>query len=230
MLIDWFTVCAQLVNFLILVWLLKIFLYKPVLQSIQARQNEIDKVLLDAQEKKQEAEQEYATYKEKNRYLAAIREEKLQKAAQEIEEDKQLKLKEARSEIERLKASWHESLQAEKQDVYRAIALRVQKEIFAIAQKAIQDLSSHDLTLYIVETLLKRLTNVPHGPVVVKTAVELGSADRAMLQKALGKDVTFQTAPDLITGIELLFDGQKIGWNVSEYLSSLESEMQEHVL
>ena len=38
MLIDWFTVGAQVLNFLILVWLMKRFLYKPVLDAIDARE------------------------------------------------------------------------------------------------------------------------------------------------------------------------------------------------
>ena len=37
MLIDWFTVGAQALNFLILIWLLKRFLYRPVLAAIEAR-------------------------------------------------------------------------------------------------------------------------------------------------------------------------------------------------
>ena len=41
MLIDWFTVAAQAVNFLILVWLLKRFLYKPVLAAIDEREKRI---------------------------------------------------------------------------------------------------------------------------------------------------------------------------------------------
>ena len=41
MLIDWFTVGAQAVNFLILVWLLKRFLYEPVLAAIDAREKKI---------------------------------------------------------------------------------------------------------------------------------------------------------------------------------------------
>ena len=39
MLIDWFTVFAQAVNFLILVWLLKRFLYKPILHAIDDGRN-----------------------------------------------------------------------------------------------------------------------------------------------------------------------------------------------
>ena len=40
MLIDWFTVVAQAANFLVLVWLLKRFLYKPILGAMDARENE----------------------------------------------------------------------------------------------------------------------------------------------------------------------------------------------
>jgi F-type H+-transporting ATPase subunit b len=43
MLIDWFTVAAQAINFLILVWLLKRFLYKPVLNAVDAREKAMRK-------------------------------------------------------------------------------------------------------------------------------------------------------------------------------------------
>ena len=41
MLIDWFTVGAQALNFLILVWLMKHFLYQPILHAIDAREKKI---------------------------------------------------------------------------------------------------------------------------------------------------------------------------------------------
>ena len=44
MLIDWFTVGAQVLNFLILVWLLKRFLYRPILHAIDAREQRIAQV------------------------------------------------------------------------------------------------------------------------------------------------------------------------------------------
>ena len=56
MLIDWFTVGAQTLNFLILVWLLKRFLYKPILNAIDAREKRIAAELADADVKKAEAE------------------------------------------------------------------------------------------------------------------------------------------------------------------------------
>ena len=39
--IDWFTVAAQTINFLVLMWLLKRFLYKPILNAIAAREKNI---------------------------------------------------------------------------------------------------------------------------------------------------------------------------------------------
>ena len=66
MLIDWFTVSAQVVNFLILVWLLKRFLYKPILHAIDAREKRIAAELADADAKMSEAQQERDEFQHKN--------------------------------------------------------------------------------------------------------------------------------------------------------------------
>ena len=66
MLIDWFTVIAQVVNFLILVWLLKRFLYRPILDAIDAREKRIALALADADAKKVEAEKERDAFQQKN--------------------------------------------------------------------------------------------------------------------------------------------------------------------
>ena len=55
MLIDWFTVGAQALNFLVLVWVLKHFLYKPILDAIAAREKGIAAKLADADAKTKEA-------------------------------------------------------------------------------------------------------------------------------------------------------------------------------
>ena len=48
MLIDWFTVGAQALNFIVLVWLMKRFLYRPVLDAIAAREQRIAQQLAEA--------------------------------------------------------------------------------------------------------------------------------------------------------------------------------------
>ena len=66
MLIDWFTVAAQALNFLILVWLMKRFLYKPILKAIDTREKLIATELADAAAKKVEAQKEHAEFDQKN--------------------------------------------------------------------------------------------------------------------------------------------------------------------
>ena len=67
MLINWFTVIAQIVNFLILVFLLKYFLYDRIVKAMDEREQRIQLRLKEAEEKKQEADQEARSYLEKNR-------------------------------------------------------------------------------------------------------------------------------------------------------------------
>ena len=69
MLIDWFTVGAQAVNFVILVWLMKRFLYKPILHAIDARENRIAAELAEADAKKAEAQSERDEFQAKNEEL-----------------------------------------------------------------------------------------------------------------------------------------------------------------
>ena len=66
MLIDWFTVGAQVLNFLILVWLMKRFLYKPILNAIDEREKRIATELADADAKKAEAQKERDDFQHKN--------------------------------------------------------------------------------------------------------------------------------------------------------------------
>ena len=66
MLFDWFTVGAQALNFLVLVWLMKRFLYKPILDAIDAREKRIALALLDAALKQTAAQKERDEFQKKN--------------------------------------------------------------------------------------------------------------------------------------------------------------------
>ena len=66
MLIDWFTVAAQITNFLVLVWLLKRFLYGPILHAMAEREKRIQNTIESANAQKTEAERERAEFQQKN--------------------------------------------------------------------------------------------------------------------------------------------------------------------
>src|SRR5665213_264164 len=89
MLIDWFTVTAQAVNFLILVWLLQRFLYKPVLAAIDARESKIATQLTDAAAVKKEAQKERDDFRAQSAALEQQRGELLGKASADASIERQ---------------------------------------------------------------------------------------------------------------------------------------------
>ena len=96
MLIDWFTVCAQALNFLILVWLMKRFLYTPNLRALDAREKRIAAELADADAKKAEAQKDRDEFQHKNEEFDQQRAALLSQATSEAKTERQRLLEEAR--------------------------------------------------------------------------------------------------------------------------------------
>jgi F-type H+-transporting ATPase subunit b len=68
---------------------------------------------------------------------------------------------------------------------------------------------------------------------VVRSTFDLPIEQRAAIQNALNETfsaevrVRYETAPELIGGIELTANGQKVAWSIGDYLSSMESGVDE---
>jgi len=247
MLIDWFTVGAQVVNFLILVWLLKRFLYKPIVKAIDAREKRIAAELADADAKKAEAQKERDEFQHKNEEFDRHRVALLSKATEEAKAERQRLLDEARKAADALRAKRQETLRNEAHNLNQAIRRRTQKEVFAIARKALMDLATTSLEERLGEVFTRRLREMDgrakerlvgvlkesSEPALVRSAFDLPVEQRATIQNALNETfsaeihVRFETTPDLVSGIELTTNGQKVAWSIADYLASLEKGVEE---
>ncbi len=255
MLIDWFTVAAQALNFLILVWLMKRFLFKPIRNAIDAREQRIAAELADADAKRTEARRERDEFRLKNEDLDRQRTALLSKAADEAESERQRLLDEARSVADAFSAKRRETLANEARALHQALASRVRQEVFAIARKALTDLASTSLEERLAEVFIQRLRamdgkararfakalTAASEPALVRSTFELPEAQRAAIRNAVdetfaagpatppgaGPRVRFETAPDRIGGIELTTNGQKVAWSIADYLTSLETSVGE---
>src|ERR1700733_8084922 len=110
MLINWFTVCAQAVNFLILVWLLKRFLYKPILHAIDEREKGIAAQLAQAEARVAEAQVERDDFEHKNEAFEEERAALLKKATDDASSERQRLVDEARKDADALRAKRQEAL------------------------------------------------------------------------------------------------------------------------
>ena len=145
MLIDWFTVGAQALNFVILVWLMKRFLYKPILNAIDAREKRIATELADADSKKAEAQKERDEFQHKNEEFDQQRAALLSKATGEAKAERQRLIDEARKAADALNVKRQETLIKDAHNLNQAISRRTQQEVFAIARKELADLATTSL-------------------------------------------------------------------------------------
>ena len=245
MLIDWFTVCAQAVNFLLLVWLLKRFLYQPVLQAIASREKRVADQLQQAADRMTEAQQERDNFKRQNEELERRRMELLAQATAAAQSERQKLFADARKDSEVYRLKYQAAAREEYEKLNRHLAGRVQKEVLDITRKVLADLSATNLEDAAVLMFLRRLQD-PGSPVreklsqALKTAAEpaclrsvfpLPLAQQAAIKDALGKlastdiAVRFETSSSLLCGLELVVGGQKFAWNMDEYIHSFEESV-----
>ncbi|HWR25137.1 MAG TPA: F0F1 ATP synthase subunit delta, partial [Methanosarcina sp.] len=127
------------------------------------------------------------------------------------------------------------------------IRRRTVQEVFSIARKMLTGLAGVGLEEHIVDVFVRRLHELKgeekeslestlkasSAPILIRTAFDLPQAQHTIIEKEIKETfgaeikVRFETVPDLISGIELRTNGQKVAWSVSDYLRSLEKSIDE---
>ena len=245
MLIDWFTVIAQAINFIILVWLMKRFLYKPILNAIDAREQRIAAELASADQKQVEAQKEHEDFQHKNEQFDQQRAALLAKATDEVQTERLRLLDEARQAAAKLRAELQQATKDEEEHLHQALRQRTRHEVFAIARKTLNDLAAVSLDERLVEVFIRHLYEMDDPTkaslaatlksaselALVRSAFDLSDEQRGALQNAINLTFSldarlhFETAPGLIGGIELSTNGQKLAWSIADYLISLEKDV-----
>ena len=245
MLIDWFTVGAQVLNFVVLVALMKHFLFQPVLNAIAAREKRFADQIADAVAKENQASAERKTFEDKNATFDQQRASLLDKATADAKAECLRLAGEAQKAALALAAKHEQALARQAAQLQQTIAGRTAEEVFAIARKTLNDLANADLESHMVEVFTGRLRELP-GPAKEQLAAVLKSgAEPALVrsyfalpddQKAAIQDAVnvcfsavvplrFETAGGAVCGIELSAGGQKLAWTIAEYLRDLQHEV-----
>ena len=245
--IDWFTFGAQAINFVILMWLLKRFLYKPILHAIDAREQLIAAELADAAATKAEAQKDRDEFQHKNEQFDQQRATLLSQATNEAAAERTRLFEEARKAANELKSLLQKTLKSDAENLNQALCRRTQQEVFAIARKTLTELASTSLEKQVATVFTDRLRSIDgpvkaelvkavhtsSEPVLVRSAFDMPPEERSAIQTALNETfsaevpVRFETTPDLISGVELTTNGQKVVWSIADYLVGLENGIDE---
>lgn len=248
--IDWITVAFQIVNFLILLALLRWLLYGRIIKAMDAREATIAARLAEADAKRQEAEKQAAELRQKTEDLDAQRDELLAKAKADADAQRKELTAQARAEVDLTRAQWHQAVEREKDGFLQDLRQRVSQQTLAIARRVLADLAGADLEERMVGSFLAQLDGLDDAErtkmadavaktaenpaerfATVRSAFALPDAARQRLADAVhGRiaeevDVRFETSGELLCGIELMAGGTQLAWSIEHYLATLEEEL-----
>ena len=240
--IDWITVAAQIANFLVLLWLLKRFLYRPILDGIDAREREIAERMSEATHIRESAQ---ATEKDYQAQIASLR----QGREGLIEESRQA----AKAERDALLAEARAQITAERQEREKQRAeevLRYSRELhdtgaqalLSLTRKALSDLSDETLEQRIVSQaaaksaeLSEQLKQAAGGHTNAKITTQYplpqDLQDKLVAefeQQALPNcGLTFHVDPEQSPGLSLRLGGAQLGWTVDSYMNGLDEILRD---
>ncbi len=247
MLVDWFIVVAQIVNFLILVALLRWFLYRPVLSVMAKRKEAIRREWEEARQLQEKADDELAEHRRLRQRLEAEKEDWRRQARSDVEQERHRSMEQMRQDIEEQRRRWRADLERQQEAAMERLRTRLLDQVQSVARRALADLASVQLEEQIVDRFLDRLDRLgadrreallkeleqEGGSARLRTGFGLSEERREDLRRRLSDclpplaagALTFERAPQLLCGIELRTSTQMIGWNLEEYLTALDRNL-----
>lgn len=243
--IDWWTVALQIVNFLVLVWLLKRFLYAPALRVIENRRRREEEALAAARRMQEEAEARQRELEERLVALAREREQMRQKLREENERERERVLAEARAEARRFLEEAERRLRHEREETLRALRAELAGLAVTMADRLLAPLRGPALDEAFFRRLLGHLGGLPEerraelreALAADAGRVELASASppdgprttifREELARILpdGTALRLVTAPELGAGVELRMPHLRMEFSLRRALAEAREEL-----
>ncbi len=244
--IDWFTVAAQAVNFLILAGLLKHFLYDRVVNAMDERERRIQERLDEADRKWNEAERKKDSFENKQRELEDRRENMIADAKREAEKKRDQLIEDAREEARGEREKWLDSLDRERETFLGELKTMMTREVGAVAAKALREMADADVDEKMADVFTERLEalsgdaleEIRSGPrgstrAYVDSAFELPPGRKSritrVIHEKLGEDleVDYRVADDMALGVRLSVEDRRVSWTIEDYLSEIEERALE---
>ncbi len=244
MMIDWSTVLFQIINFIILVFLLRKFLYGPIVTVMDQREQEILDREARAQQKAQTAVQTTHDYEHRIKELDNEKEETYKSMRQEVVKQKQELINESKAEIATLQKQWQKEVSLEANRYM--IELRDQLSRYAchLANLTLNQLADVSLELVVFDVFINKLNQLSdqesdkmieafkqeqHGH--LKSAFSITDQQKEKITHTLKAltdlsiTLSFSQESKLGCGFLLELEGYRIGWNTTHYLDDIQEKI-----
>ncbi len=243
MLINWFTVLAQIVNFLILIYLLNRFLFKPILRAIAEREKKMAEALNRAEQAEQDAEEKVKALAAEKAAFEGERDALMVQAQKQVGQWREDTLEAAQKELDALQDVWVTNMNRDREAFLEGLKQRMVELVVHMGEKVFRDLAGEGLNRQVVRIFLEKVAERHEavkqfpvkGSIVVQTGVPFEKDDAKTLREGLRKrfsgetEIKIESAPEIGFGIQLLAGDQKTAWHLTDYLRDLEAEIMENL-
>jgi len=155
------TFTFELINFLILVWILQRLFYKPVREMIKRRKQQVDQTLAEAAQMRQEAEHLKNSYENRLQQWEKEKQVTISHLHQQLETERQQKLLSLQKELEQERSKSHSAQQRQQQELQRhqqTLALQNGSRFAAIL---LQQTAGPELETRLFNLLFSQLNQLP---------------------------------------------------------------------
>ncbi len=245
---SWWTFALQTANFLILVWLLQRFLFKPVSAIVARRKEEIARGLSEASAEKQEALHLKQALQAERATIETERQKAIdeQRALMAIERAKMLD--EARGQAKEICDQARKRIAEERSAAAEELFSRTIELAASLSERLLRELALPSIERPFLNRVIDYLDRLPEqeraalishlgaNTLFVTTAHQLGADEEArwreQLEKRIGNSATirFRADPELIAGAEITFPHAilKFSWRDSLDTAAREIHRSEH--
>ena len=236
--LDLATVILQIVNFLLVVWLLNRFLFKPVMRNMNRRGGAIQTKLESAAAALKEAEKKLAVADKQIRDFERLKGDMMNEALAAMQQEEAEMRGRFKSEMQERKESLLRELQGErlkmsddvKTSVGRAFVETLRKTFFLFGGGKLEG-SLLDNFIAIVKSgkmdgykaLARRSAT---NPIYIESSFSISPAKRAELKRALrAKKIEFKTSRDILVGLRVVCGDLTLSFSIDDYMDDLAAQI-----
>ena len=237
--LNWSTFILEILNFLVLLWILKHFLYQPVLQMIAHRQSTIQQSMADAQKMQDAAQAAQQQYQNRLQDWQQERDQARTALRTEIGVERTKLLRTLQVELEKEREKTHVLIEKEQQETLLKLEATAMAQGAQFAARLLQAFANPALESQLVEFTLQQLAamnaeqrnaigSAANGLVTdiqVGSAFQLSEEHRQQLEKAI-KTVTGLTAPVQFSRDSALLAGLRITLGAWVLKANLQDELK----
>ena len=231
--IDLFTFFVQIVNFLILMFILNKFLYKPILSTLEKRREDIKNKIEEAEQKLKDSDKLKNEYLEKLTNLENENQALKEKALQEAKKIKELEIQKAKDDVEKQRNKFNEYLDLEQKQILENFNQNFKEIFINYSNKILSSVSNKNLNEEFFNKIVENINNLTSEKIeeinkfntekiIINSTFELNNSQKETIEKVLkNKNVNFSEIEynikeDLILGIEIKIDGYILTLNLRD--------------